>query len=360
MENVIQILQKGRLEKADLITLLQVEGEEKKALFRHAAKVKKEAVDDKVYFRGLIEFSNVCDKNCYYCGIRKDNDKVERYNVTDEEIIDSAVYAWENKYASIVLQSGELMNDSYVNRVESLLKTIHEKTNNELHVTLSCGEQTRETYQRWFDAGAHRYLLRIEASNQELYEKLHPKDELHSYETRLNALKTLRSVGYQTGTGVMVGSPFQTLDDLADDLIFMRNFDIDMVGLGPFIEHEDTPFSQYKDQLLSLEERLQLTFKFIAILRIMMKDINIAAATALQAIDKVGREKAIQIGANVIMPNLTPGSYRDDYKLYDNKPCTDENIEDCGNCMEARITLAKHRVALGEWGDSKHYAKRRK
>lgn len=360
MKNISDILEQKRLEKADIISLLQCEGEEKKILFRRAAAIKKAGVQDKVYFRGLIEFSNICDKNCFYCGIRKDNENVKRYNLSDAEIIEAALFAWKNKYASIVMQSGELANKAFSNRIEQLLKTIHKQTNNELHVTLSCGEQSHETYQRWFNAGAHRYLLRIESSSSELYNKLHPNNPLHSFERRLAALKNLQSIGYQTGTGIMVGVPFQTLENLADDLIFMRNFDIDMVGMGPYIEHKDTPLYAYKNLLLPLEERFQLTLKMIAILRMLMPDINIASATALQAIDKVGREKAIKIGANVIMPNITPGKYRDDYKLYENKPCTDENAEDCTNCLEARIALAENDVALGEWGDSKHYTARRK
>lgn len=360
MQNIYDILQKEKWDKEDLISLLQTEGADKKALYRWAAKVKKETVEDKVYFRGLIEFSNVCDKNCLYCGIRKDNANVSRYTVTDDEIVKAAVFAWKNNYASIVMQSGELANAAFANRVEQLLRRIHTATNKELHVTLSCGEQSREVYQRWYNAGAHRYLLRIEASNPELYSKWHPEDELHSFEKRMEALRTLQAVGYQTGTGVMIGAPFQTLGDLADDLLFMRDFDIDMVGMGPYIEHKETPLYQFQSQLLPLEERLELTFKMIAILRIMMKYINIASATALQAIDKVGREKAIQIGANVIMPNITPGKYRNDYLLYDNKPCTDESAEDCTSCLEARIALAEHQVALGEWGDSRHFGQRKK
>ena len=359
MSKIADILAKTSFDKKDLITLLEAQGEELKTLYRKAAQIKREQVGDRVYFRGLVEFSNVCAKNCLYCGIRKDNIDVERYNLSDEEIVQAAVFAWENNYASIVMQSGELMNLAFIDRIDNLLKQIQRATQGELHITLSCGEQSRATYQRWFDSGAHRYLLRVESSNKALYEKIHPVDALHSYDSRLLALKHLQEVGYQTGTGVMIGLPFQSIEDLADDLIFMRDFDIDMVGMGPYIEHHSTPLFAFREYLLSQEERLQLTFKMIAILRIMMKDINIASATALQAIDKVGREKAIKVGANVIMPNITPGQYRDDYLLYDNKPCTDESAEDCTTCLEARITLADNEVALGEWGDSIHYKKRR-
>ncbi|MFB6342443.1 [FeFe] hydrogenase H-cluster radical SAM maturase HydE [Saccharicrinis sp. FJH62] len=360
MRSISAILQSDFLTKEDIIALLKTEGKDKKLLFETSSRIKKQYVDDKVYFRGLIEFSNVCDKNCFYCGIRKDNVKIKRYNLSDEEIVNAAVFAWKNRYASIVMQSGELTGSTFVNRIDKLLKTIHQRTNGELHVTLSCGEQNKETYRRWMESGAHRYLLRIESSNPELYKKLHPDDEKHRFENRIKALKALQDTGYQTGTGVMIGLPFQTLEDLANDLLFMRDFDIDMVGMGPYIEHRDTPLYQYKDQLLSVDERFQLTLKMVAILRIIMKDINIASATALQAIDKIGREKAIKIGANVIMPNITPGKYRDDYKLYENKPCTDENAEDCSNCLEARIALAENEVALGEWGDSLHFQLRTK
>jgi biotin synthase len=157
----------------------------------------------------------------------------------------------------------------------------------------------------------------------------------------------------------MIGLPFQTHEDLAEDLIFMRDFNIDMCGMGPYLEHADTPLIKYAATLLPLKERFDLTLKMISVLRIMMKDINIVAATALQAIDQMGREKAIRIGANIIMPNITPGKYRDSYKLYDNKPCTDESAEECQSCLETRVALADAEVIYGEWGDSKHYEKRR-
>jgi biotin synthase len=269
-------------------------------------------------------------------------------------------FAWKNKYGSVVLQSGEVTNQAFTERIDNLLRSIHNRTSAEMRVTLSLGEQSEETYQRWFESGAHRYLLRIETSNSELYSKIHPQDSHHDFNKRIDALKCLQRIGYQTGTGVMVGLPFQTLEDLANDLLFMKNFNIDMVGMGPYIEHRDTPLYAFKDNLLPILERFNLTLKMIAILRIMMKDINIASATALQAIDKVGREKAINIGANVIMPNITPGKYRDDYKLYENKPCTDENAEDCSSCLEARVSIAGDTIGYNESGDSKHFNNRKK
>ena len=247
----------------------------------------------------------------------------------------------------------------FTKRVIKLLNNIKELSGGKLGITLSVGEQKPEVYKAWFDAGAHRYLLRVESTNRELYSKIHPNNKKHDFQRRIDCLKSLQDIGYQTGTGVMIGLPFQTYDDLAGDLLFMREFDIDMCGMGPYIEHADTPLIEYADKLLPLRERFDLTLKMIAVLRIMMKDINIVAATALQAIDPIGREKAVKIGANILMPNITPGKYRDSYKLYDNKPCTDESAEDCQSCLEARVSLADAEVVYGEWGDSSHYKKRR-
>ena len=346
------------ISKQEIVELLQSQGEQKRQLFERSMKVKEENVGNFVYFRGLVEFSNICSKNCYYCGIRKDNKLVQRYNVSDEEIVEAARFSHEHGYASMVLQSGEIKSNAFTNRITKLLNEIHKVTNNELHVTLSLGEQDKSTYQQWYNDGAHRYLLRIESSNPELYYKIHPNDALHSYQERLNALHNLQDIGYQTGTGVMIGLPFQTIGNMADDLLFMKNFDIDMVGMGPYIEHKETPLYQFKDSLMFWDERFQLTLKMIAVLRILMPKINIAAATALQAIDKAGREKALKIGANVMMPNVTPGQFRDDYKLYENKPCTDENADDCANCLEARVSLAGSEIAYNKWGDSLHYQER--
>lgn len=357
--SVEDILHKPALSKADIVYLLGTAGDEKTRLFTRAAKVKEENVGNKVYFRGLVEFSNVCHKNCLYCGIRHDNQLVKRYRLSDAEILDCARFAADNQYGSLVLQSGELETAGFTRRVEKLLKDIHKATGERLKITLSCGEQDGEVYRRWFDAGAHRYLLRIESSGRALYEKLHPHDKLHGYKRRLKCLHDLQKTGYQVGTGVMIGLPFQTLEDLANDLLFIKKFDIDMIGMGPYLEHEHTPLFALRHTLLPKEERFQLSLKMVAILRIIMKDVNIAATTALQAIDKLGREKAIKIGANVIMPNITPGNYRDDYLLYQNKPCTDENPDDCKTCLEARIALADNEIAYGEWGDSGHYKRRR-
>ena len=354
------ILIQDDFSKNDLVMLLKAEGEERTLLFQKSAEIKEKYIGRKVWFRGLIEFSNICSKDCLYCGIRKGNKNLTRYSLSDEEILAAAKFAFDNRYGSIALQSGELESPAVTHRIENLLHKIKELSNGELGITLSVGEQEDEVYKKWFDAGAHRYLLRVEATNIELYKKIHPGDSKHDFHRRLTCLKSLQDIGYQTGTGVMIGLPFQTLDDLAGDLIYMRDFDIDMCGMGPYIEHADTPLYAHKDKLLPLKVRFDLTLKMIAIMRIMMKNINIVAATALQAIDPIGREKAVKIGANIIMPNITPGKYRDSYKLYENKPCTDDSAEDCQSCLEARVSLADSEIVYGEWGDSQHYEKRRK
>lgn len=359
MSKINDILEKDCFSRSDIIALLSSEGEDRTLLFKKSAEIKEKYIGKKVWFRGLVEFSNVCGKDCLYCGIRKGNKNLTRYNLSDDEILDAARFAFENRYGSIALQSGELESGFFADRVENLLYKIKELSEGKLGITLSVGEQDYTVYKRWFDAGAHRYLLRIEATNESLYRKIHPDNSKHDFRRRLDCLESLKDLGYQTGTGVMIGLPFQTIDDLAGDLLFMNDFNIDMCGMGPYIEHEDTPLIEYSGTLMPLDKRFDLTLKMIAVLRIMMKDINIVAATALQAIDPIGREKAVMIGANIIMPNITPGRYRDSYKLYDNKPCTDDSAEDCRTCLEARVSLADSEVVYGEWGDSKHYARRR-
>jgi biotin synthase len=359
-QHILSILQQTEFKQSDLLTLLQLEGDAQKLLFAKAEEIQLQYVGKKVFYRGLIEFSNICSKNCYYCGIRKDNKKVDRYNIDNEEIIKAALFAWKNKYASIVLQGGERSDRSFIERISHLLQEIKNTTHGELGITLSVGEQTEDTYKEWYKNGAHRYLLRIESSNEELYKQIHPNNELHNFQTRLNCLKLLRKTGYQTGTGVMIGLPGQSFEDLANDLLFMKNMDIDMCGMGPYIEHHDTPLYEKRACLWPIKKRFSTTLNMIALLRITMKDINIAAATALQAIDPMGREKALKIGANVIMPNITPTQNRKNYQLYENKPCTDEGAEDCSNCMSMRIELANREIGLGEWGDSLHYHHRTK
>ncbi|MBP1638085.1 MAG: Biotin synthase, partial [Bacteroidetes bacterium] len=314
-----QILHKPELSKADIICLLNATGEDMELLFEHVAKIKQQNIGNTVHLRALVELSNSCEKDCYYCGIRKSNHNINRYTVNEDEMIEAIQFAYQNGYGSMAIQSGENQSKVFKEKINSILKKAKEISHGELGITLSCGEQPEKTYREWFENGAKRYLLRIETSNKALYEKLHPNNEKHSFKNRLNALYLLKNIGYQVGTGVMIGTPFQTVDDLADDLLFMKNFDIVMCGMGPYIEHRETPLNEYKGSLLSLNKRLELSLKMVAVLRILMPDINIAATTALQTIDKNARMKAIQIGANVLMPNITPKQYRDNYLLYENK-----------------------------------------
>ena len=338
-------------------------------LFREARACAIRYVGPKVYFRGLIEFSNHCVKDCYYCGIRKSNAKVTRFSMNDREILECAMAAHEMDYGSIVLQSGERREAAYVAFIEEILHKIKAATSGKLGITLSLGEQSAETYARWFKAGAHRYLLRIETSNPGLYQRLHPKD--HSFEARRQCLRTLRKIGYQVGTGVMIGLPFQTHENLANDIQFFKDENVDMIGMGPYVPHGDTPLGrdlgstgQVDHQPGRLnngsEENLRLGLVMIALTRLVLQDVNIAAATALQALDPSGREKGVEAGANIIMPNITPTDYRKFYQLYNNKPCLDENARQCRSCLERRILAAGAEVGYGQWGDSPHALKKKK
>lgn len=331
--------------------------EELEKLFEAAYHVKVKYVGKKAWFRGIVEFSNICSKDCYYCGIRKSNTSTERFEIPAEAIIDSAVWSWKAEYGSAVLQSGERSDAKFVDMIEHVIKEIKKRTNNELGLTLSLGEQTLETYKRWFDAGAHRYLLRIETSNQELYKKLHPAD--HNFASRKKCLELLREAGYQVGTGVMMGLPMQTLRHLAEDVMFFKTMDIDMIGMGPYIYHQNTPLYKYREQYEIPDNKLlELGLKMIAVTRLVLKDVNIAATTALQALSPTGREQGLKAGANVIMPNTTDTKYRENYKLYENKPCTDENASMCRGCLQRRIESIGETIGFGQWGDSPHFAAR--
>lgn len=332
--------------RAEIIDMLLCDTMSCETLFENARRLKSENVGDGVYLRGLIEYSNVCRKNCLYCGIRASNNDITRYTLAPQQVLDAAQFAYENQYGSIVLQGGEQINESHVEIIENLLINIKTLSNNELGITLSMGEQTRDTYRRWFEAGAHRYLLRIETSSRELYRRIHPDDGVHSYDTRRQALCDLREEGFQVGTGVMVGLPFQKVENLADDLLFMKELDIDMCGMGPYIVSEHTPLADYAALLESEQWRFEMTLRMIAMLRIMMPDINIAATTALQAIDPRGRLKAIECGANVVMPNISPLDVRANYSLYNNKPLS----------LDSRVL--EQMVMYGKWGDSQHFKKR--
>ncbi len=363
MSNVMQILEKAResgdLTREEIAALLSITGwDELQALYDTAYAVKAEQVGKTAYFRGLIECSNLCIKDCYYCGIRKSNQNVERFQMDEEEIFKEAMWAYEAEYGSCVIQSGERCDEAYLAMIERVVKRISDASHGEMGITLSLGEQAEEVYRRWREAGASRYLLRIETTNPQLYAKIHPAD--HSMEVRKECLAALRRTGYQVGTGVMMGLPGQTMEDLADDILFLKAVDIDMVGMGPYIPHSDTPMGQeippYTDEQKSAA--LQLGLKMIAVTRIVLRDINIAAATALQALEYTGREQGLKCGANVIMPNLTETEFRPKYQLYDNKPCTDENSAMCRGCLSGRITGIGETIGFNERGDSPHYQKR--
>jgi biotin synthase len=349
-----QVIQ--NIDKKDLIGFLSLKKEEEtEGIFKVARDVRNRGIEKKVYTRGLIELSNKCIKNCLYCGLRSENKKVERYELTEDEVLETAIRAKQEGYTSLVIQSGERTNKAFIEKITAILKRIHQQTNNHFRITLSCGEQTKEVYKKWFEAGANRYLLRLETSNKTLFEKIHPKNDLHSFTKRLMALESLKKTGFQTGSGFMIGIPGQTIDDLANDLLFLKNFEIDMVGMGPFIMHEDTPMTQFREELLPMEKIYELSLLMISSLRLLIPKINIAAATALDSIKPIGRLEAIWAGANVLMPNITPLNFRDKYFLYNKKAYLTESAQ--------LIKLFKENeqkydfdLDMTDWGDSKVFS----
>ncbi|MBN2729860.1 MAG: [FeFe] hydrogenase H-cluster radical SAM maturase HydE [Bacteroidales bacterium] len=360
MKNFTELLEQESFSKDDIIRILSSKGEEEQLLMQKAHELRLANIGNKIYLRGLIEISNICSKNCYYCGIRKGNKNVSRYLLSDKEVLKAAQYAYENDFGSLVIQGGELESDAWTGRIENLLREIKKLSNNELGITLSLGEQSEDTFRRWYDAGAHRYLLRFESSDHDLYHKIHPNDALHSYKRRMEAIDLLRKCNYQVGTGVMIGLPWQNVEILAEDLLRMKELDIDMCGMGPYVEHHDTPLYKFKDELIPLEERFSLSLKMIATLRLLIHDINIAGTTAMQTIDPEGREKAFKAGANVVMPNITPTEYKDSYLLYDNKPGTKDEKEDSTQKVIKIIKESGFEPGTGIWGDSPHFKKRSK
>jgi biotin synthase len=339
------------ISKKGIVEILESRNKVQRLIHEKAAQIRDENISNKVYFRGLIEFSNICDNDCLYCGIRKSNKKRKKYNMPKQEIMDAIAFCNEVGYGSIVLQSGERTDIGFKHFVSQIVDETKSRFP-ELRITLCVGEQDRETYKRWFDAGAERYLLRIETSNKELYSKLHPENM--SFENRVNCLRHLKDIGYQVGTGVMVASPYQTIEDIADDLLFFKQIDADMIGMGPYIPHEDTPLNDKYDKM----HQLNLGINAIAALRMLMPDINIASTTVLQALDDNGREFGLLAGANVIMPIVTPLKYRNSYVLYDGKPCVNETAEQCKECISSRIKNIGMVPAFNEQGDSKHYWRR--
>lgn len=328
------------MKKEEIIAFLKGKNDEQ--LFEDARNIRNQTTGSKVYLRGLIELSNRCAKDCLYCGIRVSNGAVERYELSLDTVLSGARYAMEQRYGSVVLQAGERRDERFVEFVEGCVREIKKMSKGELGITLSLGEQNEETYQRWFEAGAHRYLLRIESSSEELYGKIHPAG--YNWSERLECLARLRRCGYQVGTGVMIGLPFQTIEDLANDLLLLKSIDIDMCGMGPYIEHLQTPLVCHKSEY-SRDERVRLALRMVALLRVLMPAINIASTTALHALDAKGREKGVAAGANVLMPNVTPTVNRLNYILYEGKPLSD-------------IDLSAFDVGYGEWGDSRHFQTR--
>jgi biotin synthase len=315
-------------------------------------------IGDEVHYRGLVEISNICACDCCYCGIRKGNRDVERYTLSREQVVESALWSAEAGYGSCVLQAGERRDPSFVALIEECVREIKERSVSDalpegIGITLSLGEQSPKTYERWRAAGAHRYLLRIETSNPELFTRIHPGAQ--RFETRMRALGDLRDAGFQVGTGVMIGLPGQTLADLADDVCFFRSRDIDMIGMGPYIT---APNNAMGGRMMRRAALLSLALKMIAVTRLALRDVNIASTTALQALVPDGRERGILYGANVVMPNLTPREARKNYQLYEGKPCIEETRTECSGCLERRILSCGRRVGWNSWGDSRHYMAR--
>lgn len=365
MKGLQELLRKQEhMTRQDLIDLLSLtDPADLQALYEAAYAVKTDAVGNIVYYRGLIEFSNRCIKNCDYCGIRRENKAVKRFDTAYGDILAMARWTYENGYGSLTLQAGERQDERFIAYMERLIKDIKKIGDGALGLTLCVGEQSEETYKRWFAAGAHRYLLRIESSNPRLYGALHPHDGNHEWDVRYDCLQALRRVGYQVGTGNMIGLPGQTVEDLADDILFYRQEDIDMIGMGPYVTHHNTPVGKAVvaaglDSKERQAERLRLGLIMIAVTRLFLKDCNIAATTALQALHPFGRELGLKAGANILMPIVTLPRFRGHYLLYDNKPCIDDTPGWCRSCLGARVAAAGDTVGFGRWGDSPHFFNR--
>lgn len=302
-----------------------------------AVKVRRRVYGDRVYLRGLIEFTNYCKNDCYYCGLRCSNWAAQRYRLTEEEIMDCCREGHRLGFRTFVLQGGE--DPIYTpQRVRDLVRNI-KKEYPDCALTLSVGEHPREVYQSWFDAGADRYLLRHETADEAHYQKLHPA--AMSLENRMRCLNDLKQIGYQVGCGFMVGSPGQTSAHLARDLSFIQRFQPHMVGIGPFIPQKDTPFGGEP------AGTLELTVYLLSILRLMLPQVLLPATTALGTIHPKGRERGIAAGANVCMPNLSPISVRKKYALYDNKICTGDEAAECIQCLRRRIESVGCQMATG-------------
>ncbi len=331
-----------RLDKEDYVFLFENRNKETdEYLFRLADEVRKENFGTDVYVRGLIEFTNVCRNDCYYCGIRAGNTNCERYRLNEREILECCRDGYELGFRTFVLQGGEdggYDEDDIAHIVMRIRDTFPDCA-----ITLSIGEWERKSYQRFFDAGADRYLLRHETANKAHYEKLHP--ETMSFEHRMKCLQDLKEIGYQVGCGFMVGSPGQTNETLADDMVFIQDFKPHMVGIGPFIPHKDTPFANEE------AGTMELTLFCLGLIRLILPYGLIPSTTALGTISPVGREMGIKSGANVVMPNLSPVKNRKKYELYDNKICTGEEAAECRGCLSNRMNSIGYQIVTSR-GDS--------
>lgn len=340
MEQLIETLRTQRdLSDKELIALITRESDDKD-LFAAADAVRREHYGTDVFLRGLIEFTNVCQNDCYYCGIRKSNAQAQRYRLTQEQILHSCENGYRMGFRTFVLQGGEdpRNTDAWVCSMVDKIKTAHP----DCAVTLSIGEQSRASYQAYFDAGADRYLLRHETASEAHYRKLHPEEM--SLANRKRCLFDLKEIGYQVGAGFMVGSPWQTPKELVTDLRFLQQLQPDMIGIGPFIPHHETPFADKQSGTL------ELTLRMLSILRLLFPYVLLPATTALGTISPIGRELGLKAGANVMMPNLTPTDARKHYDLYDNKICMDEEAAKCRLCQEGRVRSVGYQI-VSDRGD---------
>ena len=309
--------------KEEIIKILS-DDRQNDELFSLANSVRQEYVGDEVHLRGLIEFSNICKCQCKYCGLRSPNKSIERYRINPEDIVLYAKKASDMGYKTVVLQSGE---DEYYSQ-DIMCEIIRKIKEFDVAVTLSIGERSYDDYKAFKDAGADRYLIRIETTDRKLYTQMHPNMD---FDNRLRCLKDLKTLGYEVGTGCLVGLPNQTIESLANDILFFKEINADMVGIGPFIAHPQTPLKDVPNG------NFTLALKVMALTRILLKDINIPATTAMETLNPNGRVIALQSGANVVMPNVTTTEYRAKYEIYPNKICINENPEQCRGCIGAKI-----------------------
>lgn len=312
------------LNKQEILSLLK-NNDINEELFKAADEIREKYLGNKVHLRGLIEFTNFCKQNCMYCGLRRDNKNLKRYRLSEEEILDFAKKAVNYGYKTIVLQGGE---DSYFTK-ERMVHIVQEIKKLGVALTLSLGEKSYDEYKAFKEAGADRYLIRIETTDKKLYEDMDPG---MSFENRLQCLKDLRDLGYEVGSGVLVGLPGQTLESLANDILFFKKINADMIGIGPFIPNQHTPLKDAEGK------NLTLSLKVMAITRLILPDINIPATTAMESLNPNGRVIALQSGANVVMPNVTEGEYRKLYALYPGKICIGDTPAHCHGCITSKIT----------------------